>query len=251
VLWHCWGRPACTRNTSVPLFKRFFPEQVEEPEPEPAGRGWRGNGRCSRCWNSDAMVSTRLSVVLAVGHAAMQLLTDCYSSLYLSCSQFHSCISRNNVCCLQGKRENYQVCSVQYCVQQLCTVQCTHIWTDLAVVCWLDLAFLWLYCGLQFFCVRFSCLWLFLLLFCAIPYWCMCAFVLLWLPCVADADIIFLSCFFFFFMVALCNRADHYIFILFLLSSFFFLSFFSSPNLSGRRLDVYHTLAHGVALVRI
>ena len=36
-----------------------------------------------------------------------------------------------------------------------------------------------------------------------------------------------------------------------ILSSFFFLSFFSSPNLSGRRLDVYHTLAHGVALVRI
>ena len=37
-------------------------------------------------------------------------------------------------------------------------------------------------------------------------------------------------------------------------SSFFFfflLSFFSSPNLSGRRLDVYHTLAHGVALMRI
>jgi len=28
-------------------------------------------------------------------------------------------------------------------------------------------------------------------------------------------------------------------------------SFFSSPNLSGRRLDVYHTLAHSVALVRI
>ena len=49
-------------------------------------------------------------------------------------------------------------------------------------------------------------------------------------------------------MVALCNRADHYIFMLFLSSSFFL---FSSPNLSGRRLDVYHTLAHGVALVRI
>ena len=32
---------------------------------------------------------------------------------------------------------------------------------------------------------------------------------------------------------------------------FFLLSFFSSPNLSSRRLDVYHTLAHGVALVRI
>jgi len=33
--------------------------------------------------------------------------------------------------CPAGKRENYQVCSVQYCAQQLCTVQCTHIWTDL------------------------------------------------------------------------------------------------------------------------
>jgi len=36
-------------------------------------------------------------------------------------------------------------------------------------------------------------------------------------------------------MVALCNRADHYIFALWFLSFFFF---FSSPNLSGRRLDV-------------
>ena len=53
-------------------------------------------------------------------------------------------------------------------------------------------------------------------------------------------------------VVALCNRADHYIFILFLLLlllSFFFVSFFSSPNLSSRRLDVYHTSAHGVVLV--
>ena len=32
--------------------------------------------------------------------------------------------------------------------------------------------------------------------------------------------------------------------------SIFFL-FFSWPNLSGRRLDVYHTSTHGVALVRI
>jgi len=46
-------------------------------------------------------------------------------------------------------------------------------------------------------------------------------------------------------MVALCNGADHNIFMLFLFS------FFSSPNLSGRTLDVYHTLPHGVVLVRI
>jgi len=54
--------------------------------------------------------------------------------------------------------------------------------------------------------------------------------ILLWPPCVADADIVFLPC------------------------DFFFLSFyllFSSPNLSGRRLDVCHTFTHGVALVRI
>ena len=51
-------------------------------------------------------------------------------------------------------------------------------------------------------------------------------------------------------MAALCNRTGHYIFAqLFLLLSFFFL--FSSPNLSGRRVDVYHTSTHGVALVRI
>ena len=52
-------------------------------------------------------------------------------------------------------------------------------------------------------------------------------------------------------MVALCNRETIYIFVLFLLLSSS--SFFSSSNLSGRRLDVYHTLAHGVtvALVRI
>jgi len=51
-------------------------------------------------------------------------------------------------------------------------------------------------------------------------------------------------------MVALCNRADHYIYIFMLfLSSFSF--FISSPDLSGRRFDVYHTLAHGVALVQI
>ena len=48
-------------------------------------------------------------------------------------------------------------------------------------------------------------------------------------------------------MVALCNRADHIYFHPIVCSSSFF---FSSPNLSGRRLDVCHTSTHGVALVR-
>jgi len=52
-------------------------------------------------------------------------------------------------------------------------------------------------------------------------------------------------------MVAVCNRPDHYIFALLFLSIYLLLLSFSSPNLSGRRLDVYHTLIHGMALVRI
>ena len=39
-------------------------------------------------------------------------------------------------------------------------------------------------------------------------------------------------------MAAVHSRCGHYIFALWFLSSIFF---FSSPNLSGRRLDVYHT----------
>ena len=58
-----------------------------------------------------------------------------------------------------------------------------------------------------------------------------CSRCLLWPPYVIGAKIIFLPC-------------DVY--ILLLLSSSF-----PSPNLSGRRLDVYHTSTHGVALVRI
>ena len=50
-----------------------------------------------------------------------------------------------------------------------------------------------------------------------------------------------------YFMVALWNRETIYIFMLW----FVLLSFFSSPNLSRRRLDVCHTSTHGVALVRI
>jgi len=51
---------------------------------------------------------------------------------------------------------------------------------------------------------------------------------LLWPPYEIGQAIIFLSWFLSFF--------------------FFYLSFFSSTNLSGRRLDVYHTSTHGVAL---
>jgi len=45
-------------------------------------------------------------------------------------------------------------------------------------------------------------------------------------------------------MAALHSRCGHYIFAL-----WFLLLLFSSPNLSRRTVDVYHTSTHGVALV--
>jgi len=51
---------------------------------------------------------------------------------------------------------------------------------------------------------------------------------------------------------ALCNRGPLYFCpVVSFLSIYLSIFFFSPPNLSGRRLDVYHTLTHGVALVRI
>jgi len=44
-------------------------------------------------------------------------------------------------------------------------------------------------------------------------------------------------------MAALRSRCGHYIFALWFLS----VVFYSSPNLSRRRLDVYHTSTHDVA----
>jgi len=62
----------------------------------------------------------------------------------------------------------------------------------------------------------------------------------------------YFSVYAFIVMVTLRNRADHYIFALwFVVSSFFYLSFFSFLAYSHRRLDVCHTSTHGVALVRI
>ena len=51
-----------------------------------------------------------------------------------------------------------------------------------------------------------------------------------------------------FIMAALRSRCGHYIFVLWFLLSLFL---FSSNNLSGRRVDVYHTSTYGVALVPI
>ena len=73
--------------------------------------------------------------------------------------------------------------------KEVCTVSdavCAHISIDLTVICWLDLASLWLYCVLQFVCVWFSFLWS--------PY--IIGQTIIFLPC----DFYFLSSFFLFFL---------------------------------------------------
>ena len=62
---------------------------------------------------------------------------------------------RRNRDCLEGKREIIRsvLCSI---VCNNCAQYIAHTWTDLTVVCWLDLPLLWLYCVLQFVFVRFS-----------------------------------------------------------------------------------------------
>ena len=76
--------------------------------------------------------------------------------------------------CLEGKREDYQACSVQYCVQQLCsTLQCTDMnRPNSCLLVRFSFPVVMLYSMMQFICVRFS----FLGLFCAIV--CVCVLLL-------------------------------------------------------------------------
>jgi len=64
---------------------------------------------------------------------------------------------------VRGKISRSVLCSIVCNSHVPCSAH-THIWTDLTVVCWLGLAFLWLYCVSQFVYV------------CVIVYLCMCAF---------------------------------------------------------------------------
>jgi len=73
--------------------------------------------------------------------------------------------------------------------------------------------------------------------------------VLLSSPYVIGQTIIFLPVISIFYVIGgplyFCPVVSFY------LLSFYLSFFYSSPNLSGHRLDVYHTSTHGVALVRI
>ena len=92
---------------------------------------WRGRKGIRPVKNLSGEVLTLLSVWSEV---QIICIWSSYCHPIISCSsKIHNCLPFwcQLTHCLEGKGENYQVCSVQYCVQQLCTVQCTHIWTDL------------------------------------------------------------------------------------------------------------------------
>jgi len=55
-------------------------------------------------------------------------ISSCYDVIKIPLPSNRHLWSNGN--CLEDKRENYEVCRMYYCVQQLCTLQCTHIWTD-------------------------------------------------------------------------------------------------------------------------
>ena len=97
-----------------------------------------GSARCARSVIYDCLV-------MAAHSNGQAIILLPYGSFYLLLLSFALALSqrplvrvhpppfpsnrhnRSNGDCLEGKRENYQVCSVQYCVQRLCTVQCTHV----------------------------------------------------------------------------------------------------------------------------
>ena len=69
-------------------------------------------------------LETRCELNAAAGLICVEYEYGCHHEMRLplpSNRHHRSCGDR-----LEGKGENYQVCSVQYCVQQLCTVRCTH-----------------------------------------------------------------------------------------------------------------------------
>ena len=114
------SRPDCSRADCVP--GRSSAVDVDEAEDGATRSVLHDRVRLQRVVH----LRTRHQVVArSLSHIVSQTLTamtDVNSSDLLSNRHHRSCGD-----CLEGKGENYQVCSVQYCVQQLCTVRCTHI----------------------------------------------------------------------------------------------------------------------------
>jgi len=93
-------------------------------------RIWTWVGQRNPVLDGDAYWCHRPCAVEVRSYVKLEKLYHYYYNLFTPSPLPSNRHHQSNGDCVEGKRENYQVCSVQYCVQQLCTVQCTHICTD-------------------------------------------------------------------------------------------------------------------------
>jgi len=108
----------CTRRTSVHITGLLLNHIMI------ATLDWPATHSCCTKRYSRLIVPSLCSTIIC------EVATMVQGSISLPSNRHHW----SNSDCLEGKRKNYQVCSVQYCVQELCTVQRTHIRTDLTVL---------------------------------------------------------------------------------------------------------------------
>jgi len=105
----------------------LFDLQFLFPDAATSSSRGSGDGRSSELKSELDETSSQLQFKVSMLSCACKLC-DCYCMLVhfvppLPSNRHHP----SSGDCLEGKGENYQVCSMQYCVQQLCTVRCTHI----------------------------------------------------------------------------------------------------------------------------
>jgi len=106
----------------------------------------RGIAQCLRpsdlfgCWPCGLTLSPRFHPGLS---AQYRLFQPCSENVFVRSIPPPFPSNRhhwNNGDCLEGKRENYQVCSVQYCVQQLCN-SAMHTHMNRLTVLWIGFCF--------------------------------------------------------------------------------------------------------------
>ena len=138
VLWLPPPRRICFhRCLSVCLFvclllatlRKKFQTDLHEIFRE--GWQWANEQMIKFWWQSRSGIWIRIRIWIWIWIRIVTLVTHALVEVCTVVTPFPSNRHhRSSGDCLKGKGENYQVCSVQYCVQQLCTVRCTHIWTD-------------------------------------------------------------------------------------------------------------------------
>ena len=113
---HVAASPAATPGGKPPPARHSVPaNQRSSPSARPQTSSTSSDNTTT---NQDVRITSSTNTDGPVGYCVY-----CLPQSPLPSNRHH----RSSGDCLEGKGENYQVCSVQYCAQQLCTVRCTHI----------------------------------------------------------------------------------------------------------------------------